>query len=137
MVVKGCKHDDPALGCTEAEALERFGRVLAAHAPEMAALGAFARSGSNRIVFVPAPGWRKQYPNEVNHYADGSTDDPSIASDLFWREADLWWMQIERPLFESNEPPCALQSSQSKLHRNSLIGKPLFSSGLSDMSDSV
>jgi hypothetical protein len=41
-----------------------------------------------RIVFVPAHGWRKQYPNEVNHYADGSTDDPSIASDLFWREAE-------------------------------------------------
>lgn len=41
-----------------------------------------------RIVFVPAPGWRKQYPNEVNHYADGTTDDPSIASDLFWREAE-------------------------------------------------
>lgn len=41
-----------------------------------------------RMVFVPAPGWRKQYPNEVNHYADGSTDDPSIASDMFWREAE-------------------------------------------------
>jgi hypothetical protein len=41
-----------------------------------------------RIVFVPAPGWRKQYPNEVNHYADGSTDDPSIASDRFWVEAE-------------------------------------------------
>lgn len=40
-----------------------------------------------RIVFVPAPGWRAQYPNEVNHYADGSTDDPSIASHLFWADA--------------------------------------------------
>jgi hypothetical protein len=41
-----------------------------------------------RLVFVPAPGWRKQYPNEVNHYADGSTDDPSIASNHFWSEAE-------------------------------------------------
>jgi hypothetical protein len=41
-----------------------------------------------RIVFVPAPGWRRQYPNEVNHYADGSTDDPSIASNHFWMEAE-------------------------------------------------
>ncbi len=52
-VQQGCAYDDPGLGCTEAEALARFGRVLAAHAPEMAALGAFARSGSNRVVFVP------------------------------------------------------------------------------------
>lgn len=40
-----------------------------------------------RIVFVPAPGWQKQYPDEVNHYIDGTTDDPSIASDRFWSEA--------------------------------------------------
>jgi hypothetical protein len=50
---RGCAYDDSGLGCTEDEALARFGRVLAAHAPEMAALGAFARSGSNRVVFVP------------------------------------------------------------------------------------
>lgn len=42
-----------------------------------------------RLVFVPAPGWRRQYPNEVIHYADGSTGDPSIASDRFWQEAEL------------------------------------------------
>jgi hypothetical protein len=41
-----------------------------------------------RLVFLPAPGWRKQYPNEVNHYADGTTDDPSIASDRYWQEAE-------------------------------------------------
>ncbi len=41
-----------------------------------------------RIVFVPAPGWRKQYPNEVIHYSDGSTGDPSLASDRFWSEAE-------------------------------------------------
>ncbi len=41
-----------------------------------------------RIVFVPAAGWRRQYPNEVNHYSDGTTDDPSIASNHFWQEAE-------------------------------------------------
>lgn len=40
-----------------------------------------------RVVFVPATGWRQQYPDEVNHYADGTSDDPSIASDRFWLEA--------------------------------------------------
>jgi len=52
-VKPGCKYDDAGLGCTEADALARFERVLAAHAPEMAALGAFARAGSNGVVFVP------------------------------------------------------------------------------------
>ncbi len=52
-VQKGCAYDDPSLGCTENDALARFGRVLAAHAAEMVALGSFARSGSNRVVFVP------------------------------------------------------------------------------------
>lgn len=41
-----------------------------------------------RIVFVPARGWRSQYPNDVIQYADGSTGDPSIASMRFWQEAE-------------------------------------------------
>ncbi|HSV72704.1 MAG TPA: hypothetical protein VLH79_02980 [Chthonomonadales bacterium] len=41
-----------------------------------------------RIVFVPAPGWQHQYPHDVSHYSDGVTDDPSIASDRFWTEAE-------------------------------------------------
>ncbi|MGC8667630.1 MAG: hypothetical protein ACP5VE_05900 [Chthonomonadales bacterium] len=41
-----------------------------------------------RLVFVPAPGWRRQYPDEVIHYADGTTGDPSLASDRFWLEAE-------------------------------------------------
>jgi hypothetical protein len=41
-----------------------------------------------RLVFVPAKGWQKQYPHEVNQYLDGPTDDPSIASDRFWMEAE-------------------------------------------------
>ncbi|HXG23608.1 MAG TPA: hypothetical protein VNJ09_03555, partial [Chthonomonadales bacterium] len=41
-----------------------------------------------RIVFVPARGWRSQYPNDVIQYADGSTGDPSLASMRFWQEAE-------------------------------------------------
>jgi hypothetical protein len=41
------------LGCTEPQALMRLERVLAAHDAEMKALAQFARSGSNRVVFVP------------------------------------------------------------------------------------
>ncbi len=48
-----CVHDDPALGCTEPEALAALERVLAAHAREIEALAAFARAGSNRVVLVP------------------------------------------------------------------------------------
>lgn len=48
-----CRYDDAALGCSAAEVLARLGRVLAAHAPEIEALAAFARSGSNRVVVVP------------------------------------------------------------------------------------
>ena len=48
-----CVHGDPALGCTESEALARFERVLGAHPREIEALAAFARAGSNRLVLVP------------------------------------------------------------------------------------
>ena len=48
-----CAVGDPALGCSEPEALARVERVLAAHADTIDALAAFARSGSNRIVVVP------------------------------------------------------------------------------------
>lgn len=48
-----CARDDPALGCTEPEALAELERVLAAHAGAIDALAAFARSGSNRVILVP------------------------------------------------------------------------------------
>jgi hypothetical protein len=48
-----CRHPDPRLGCTEAEALTRLERVIAAHAAEMGDLGAFARAGGNRVIVVP------------------------------------------------------------------------------------
>ncbi len=48
-----CATGDPALGCTESQALARLERVLAAHADTVDALAAFARSGANRVVIVP------------------------------------------------------------------------------------
>lgn len=45
--------EEPALGCTEAEALARLERILAAHQSELSVLAAFARSGANRITLVP------------------------------------------------------------------------------------
>ncbi len=41
-----------------------------------------------RIVFVPARGWKREYPTEISTYGDGSTGDPSISSERFWREAE-------------------------------------------------
>jgi len=41
-----------------------------------------------RIVFVPSTPWRAQYPMEMQSYERGSGDDPSIASDHFWGEAE-------------------------------------------------
>ena len=48
-----CAAGDPALGCTEPEALARLERVLAAYADTVEALAAFAASGSNRVFLVP------------------------------------------------------------------------------------
>jgi hypothetical protein len=42
-----------------------------------------------RIVFVPARGWKREYPTEIATYSDGSTGDPSITSERFWQEAEL------------------------------------------------
>ncbi|HLK59206.1 MAG TPA: hypothetical protein VKU00_21780, partial [Chthonomonadaceae bacterium] len=41
-----------------------------------------------RIVFVPARGWKREYPTEIASYADGTTGDPSLTSERFWREAE-------------------------------------------------
>ncbi|PWT80789.1 MAG: hypothetical protein C5B57_11670, partial [Blastocatellia bacterium] len=51
----GADCEPPAVdaGCREGEALARVERALSAHAAEIDALGEFARSGSNRVVFVP------------------------------------------------------------------------------------
>jgi len=44
-----CSHEQPQLGCTEAQARQRLEAVVAAHAAELNALGRFARSGDNRV----------------------------------------------------------------------------------------
>ena len=49
----GCVHDDPALGCTEPEALARLEPVLAAHRDVVEALAGFGASGANRVILVP------------------------------------------------------------------------------------
>ena len=41
-----------------------------------------------RVVFVPARGWKREYPTDISTYADGATGDPSITSERFWREAE-------------------------------------------------
>jgi hypothetical protein len=40
-----------------------------------------------RVVILPARGWKRRHPQQVALYADGSSGDPSIGSDLFWTEA--------------------------------------------------
>lgn len=48
-----CRARDARLGCTEQEARGRLERVIAAHSPELSALGTFARNGTNRLILVP------------------------------------------------------------------------------------
>ncbi|HUE84848.1 MAG TPA: hypothetical protein VMO26_02115 [Vicinamibacterales bacterium] len=63
-----CTYDDPALGCTAEEALQRLETVIRGHAEELEAIGRFAAAGSNRVHIVPgdhdaallmAPVWRR------------------------------------------------------------------------------
>ena len=41
-----------------------------------------------RIVFLPARGWKREYPTDIATYADGATGDPSLTSERFWQEAE-------------------------------------------------
>lgn len=41
-----------------------------------------------RIVFVPARGWKREYPTEIASYADDSKGDPSITSERFWQACE-------------------------------------------------
>ena len=41
-----------------------------------------------RVVFIPARGWKREYPNEIASYADGTSSDPSLTSERFWAEAE-------------------------------------------------
>jgi len=48
-----CRHAEPGLGCTAAQALQRLDTVITAHAEELAAIGKFAAAGANRVHVVP------------------------------------------------------------------------------------
>ena len=86
-----CRHAEPRLGCTEAEALARLERVLAAHALEISDLGTFARAGSNHLVLVPGdhdaalvfPSLTKRVVAALN--APGRVD---VASRGYWLSSD-------------------------------------------------
>ena len=41
-----------------------------------------------RLVFIPAKGWKREYPNDIASYADGTSSDPSLTSERFWAEAE-------------------------------------------------
>ncbi len=41
-----------------------------------------------RIVFIPARGWKREYPTDISAYADGTNGDPSLTSERFWQEAE-------------------------------------------------
>ena len=48
-----CRHGNPGLGCTAAEAVMRLETVIAAHLAELKAIGTFAAAGANRVHVVP------------------------------------------------------------------------------------
>ena len=41
-----------------------------------------------RIVFIPARGWKREYPTDIATYLDGPSSDASLTSERFWREAE-------------------------------------------------
>ncbi len=51
-----------------------------------------------RIVFVPAKGWKREHPDELTSFEDGSPGDPSINSDLFWSACEEALIMLIRHL---------------------------------------
>ncbi len=88
----GCSYEDATLGCTEPEALARLERVLAAHTREIAAFGAFARAGTNRVMLVPGDHDAALLFPSVGRRAIAAFDAPVdrvvLARDGFWRSTD-------------------------------------------------
>lgn len=41
-----------------------------------------------RLVFVPAKGWRREYPHEIATYNGEPSSDPSLTSERFWQEVE-------------------------------------------------
>ncbi len=56
-----------------------------------------------RVVFSPPPDWQKMYPEAMTTYADGSTGDPSFASDRYWQEAEAALTLLVRQLETAEE----------------------------------
>ena len=87
-----CGAGDPALGCTEPEALEGIERVLAAHADTVEALAAFAGSGSNRIFLVPGEHDAALLFPAVAERVERALGSPgsrvAVAAVGFWRSQD-------------------------------------------------
>ena len=87
-----CAYDDPALGCTEAEALARLDRAIVAHGDELAALAAFAGAGDNRLVLVPGDhDAALLFPAVGRRAVEAFGAAPgrvSVAVDGYWRSAD-------------------------------------------------
>ena len=88
----GCVHEDPALGCTESEALARLDRVLAAHRDVVDALAAFAASGGNRLVLVPGEhDAALLFPavgRRVEEALGGPESRVEVAADGYWQSDD-------------------------------------------------
>jgi UDP-2,3-diacylglucosamine pyrophosphatase LpxH len=79
-------------GCTESGAAARLDRVLKAHAREIEALGVFARTGSNRIVFVPgdqdAALLFRELQRRLHSAIAAPRDRVTIASSGYWLSSD-------------------------------------------------
>ncbi len=56
-----------------------------------------------RVVFTPPPDWQKLYPEAMTTYADGSTGEPSFASDRYWQEAEAALTLLVRQLEVTEE----------------------------------
>lgn len=88
----GACRGGPDAGCSEAEALARLERVLAAHGAEVAALAAFAAEGGNRLVLVPGEhDAALLFPAVGRRAAAAFSAAPgrvSVAEEGYWRSAD-------------------------------------------------
>lgn len=56
-----------------------------------------------RVVFTPPPDWQKLYPEAMTTYADGSTGEPSFASERYWQEAEAALTLLVRQLEVTEE----------------------------------
>jgi hypothetical protein len=87
-----CAHQNPSIGCSTDEALQRLETVVSAHAEELKAIGRFATAGSNRVHIIPGDHdaallipavWRR-----VSDAIGAPTDRISLAADGGWLSPD-------------------------------------------------